>query len=825
MKKHILYYNRLVKKYNKYKRKLDKAGSSPYHYKRTDVLTKRLNHLFRKINNLSRVLRVTAASGAMATSMVLMSSHASAQQLTLETPNQVGLSHAENFGSPTFTDIEGDGDLDLVVGERYGTTQGGLLIFINENGNFINNESGPLGGISLQIDSVHNIPDFDNGGGYFGPDFADHDGDGDEDLFIGQTNGDGSTGVNYNRVRFFENEGGTYTEKFGSENPLSAFGDGDFTKPTFADLDGDDDIDAIIGKGNGELVYWENDGQGNFAAASENPFSGFFTGEGSKERSEIAFADLDGDGDLDGLVGHKDGTLSYLENTGTADSPLFELVTGADNPFDGLSFNDGDFLSPAFADIDEDGDQDLYLGIINGPILFIENEEGIFDLKPENNIGIPDVGNDAVPDFVDWDEDGDMDFVVSGGNMLRFFDNNGGAYTELTADGNPMGDVNSFISANELADTSPKFQDWNGDGFMDLFIGNGTDPQTPIYYFENDQLGGLVSTTSPFGDYAGARESIEFMDWDNDGDLDAFVGNKDGNILYFENKGDGTLTQNDAENPFSGDSFGENAKLEFYDWDGDGDLDAFIGKGDGSVEYWVNIGTDFEKNDAENPFDGIKFVANPVPAFGDVDGDGVQDVIIGDRAGKIWFFSNAGTATPPVADGSIDDQFLVEDIPFNLSIPDNLFSDPNNDIILYRARQADGLALPAWLSFDRASKTFSGTPSPANVGSVDVVVEAIDADNNVATSSFTIYVTTVTGIEDLAGISMYPNPSTNILNIVDDMGSVRHIQLLSLNGSVIREMNSGSNQNALNVADLRTGLYVLRITSPEKSISLTFIKQ
>ncbi len=824
MKRHILYYNRLVKRYNKYKRKLSRAEHSLYHYKRRDVLAKRVNELFDKIQNMGRAFRLAAAGGAMASSMILMSTGANAQELTLESPNQAGLSHAENFGSPTFTDLDGDGDLDLVVGERYGTTDGGLFTFINDNGTFTHGGADPLGGISLQIDSVHNIVDFDNGGGYFGPDFADYDGDGDDDLFIGQTNGDGSMGVTFDRIRFFENDGGTYTEKFGAENPLSAFGDGDFTKPTFVDLDADGDLDVAIGKGNGELVYWENDGQGNYAAAAENPFAGFFSGEGSEERSEIAFSDVDGDGDLDGLVGHKDGSITYLENTGTASAPVFVEVSGAENPFGSLTFNDPDQVSPAFADIDLDGDEDLYVGIFNGPVLFAENDGGTFTLQPDNNIGLPDIGDNAAPDLVDWDEDGDMDAVVSNGNILRYFENENGLYTEVSAQDSPMAPVNAFLGANELVSIAPSFVDWNGDGYQDLFIGNGNEDPSPLYYFENDQFGVLANAVSPFGDYSDTRTAVDFMDWDGDGDLDAFVGNKDGNILYFENNGDGTLTQNDTDNPFAGDSFGENAQPEFYDWDGDGDLDAFIGKGDGSVEYWVNTGTDFEKSDADNDFNDLKFVAAPVPAFGDVDGDGVQDAIVGDRAGKLWHFSNAGTAQPPTAGTAIGDQFLVENVAFDLTVADDAFTDPNGDIEVFRAKQADGSALPAWLSFNRATKTFSGTPSSANIGSVDVIVEAVDADNNVANTSFTIYVTTVTGIEELAGFSVYPNPTSRFLKIADEGRSMKSLQIMSLSGSVVRQLSSSNDLTEINIENLKAGVYVLRISNAEKTIALKFIK-
>jgi hypothetical protein len=420
MKKHILYYNKLVKKYNKYQRKLNRAETSIYHHKRKDVLLKRIGELFERIQQLKHALRTAVGGGAIALSMMLTPIESNAQSLTFESPSQAGLAHAENLSVPTFFDIDGDGDLDMIIGERYGTTDGGIFTYLNEGGQFLRNSD--IDGFNLQIDSVHNIPNSNEGGGFFAPDYADYDGDGDLDFFVGQTNGDGSVGVQYDRIRFFENESGSFAEKFGADNPLSSFTDGDNTKPTFVDLDNDGDLDVAIGKGNGEIVYWENDGSGNYAAAATNPFAGFFSGEDSPNNARINFADIDGDGDLDAVVGHKEGNFTYLENTGSAEAPVFAEVTGANNPFDGLTFGDFSAPSPEFADIDGDGDLDLFIGNLNGPVLFVENDGGNYTLQPENSIGLPDIGDNAYPESVDWDEDGDMDVVVSNGGSLSYYE-------------------------------------------------------------------------------------------------------------------------------------------------------------------------------------------------------------------------------------------------------------------------------------------------------------------------------------------------------------------------------------------------------------------
>ena len=91
-----------------------------------------------------------------------------------------------------------------------------------------------------------------------------------------------------------------------------------------------------------------------FAAPSTNPFGLADVGF----RAAPAFADLDGDGDLDALVGNSLGNTLFFRNTGSAVAPAF--AAPSTNPF-GLA-DVGSQAAPAFADLDGDGDLDAFVG-------------------------------------------------------------------------------------------------------------------------------------------------------------------------------------------------------------------------------------------------------------------------------------------------------------------------------------------------------------------------------------------------------------------------------------------------------------------------------
>ncbi|MBX9256370.1 VCBS repeat-containing protein, partial [Desmonostoc muscorum CCALA 125] len=103
----------------------------------------------------------------------------------------------------------------------------------------------------------------------------------------------------------------------------------------------------------------------NFIAPITNPFG--LTDVGTY--AAPTFADIDNDGDLDAFVGNGDGNTNFYRNTGTATAPSFTLE--ATNPF-GLT-NVVNYAVPTLADIDDDGDLDAFVGNVDGNTNFYRN--------------------------------------------------------------------------------------------------------------------------------------------------------------------------------------------------------------------------------------------------------------------------------------------------------------------------------------------------------------------------------------------------------------------------------------------------------------------
>jgi Ca2+-binding RTX toxin-like protein len=503
---------------------------------------------------------------------------------------------------------------------------------------------------------------------YADPVFVDIDNDGDSDAFVG--NSDGNT-------LFFKNTGTASNPVFAAAitNPFGLTDAGDASSPDFVDIDGDGDLDAFVGEINGNTLFFRNTGapgSPSFAATVTNPFGlndvgGF---------ANPTFADIDGDGDLDAFVGDDSGSTNFFKNTGSATNPIF--AAPADSPF-GLFRVGGYGVSPSFVDIDNDGDLDAFLGWggdFNSPegAFFLRNvgtvDNPVFYSDSQNPFGLSNVGQYGNnPAFVDIDDDNDLDVFIgnSAGDSVFFQNKGAGSSPYYSFSGIDLNDAN--------ANPDPHFVDIDNDGDLDAFVGN--DAGNTLFFRNTGTASNPIfaaAITNPFGlRDVGATSNPELVDIDNDGDLDAFIGNGIGNTLFFRNTG---TVANPAfaapqTNPFGLGDIGTNARPTFVDIDADNDLDIFV-----NDAFFKNIGTAGNPSFAaavNDPFGLIGSSGNDFD-FIDVDKDGDLDAFA-----YTQFFRNTGSATNPAFSDGGEGLFGLPQSVFRSHIEAFTFVDIDGD--------------------------------------------------------------------------------------------------------------------------------------------------
>ena len=248
--------------------------------------------------------------------------------------------------SPIFGDMDNDSDYDAYVG-----TDLGVMVYYNNTGTLRSPTWTLKNAWNLTTTTTFAIPSL-----------ADLDNDGDLDMLVGDNNGK-SFGYN--------NTGSSTVPAWTRKTAWDALYIGGGAAPTLGDLDNDKDFDVIVGDGGGYGNAMKNTGSKTSPTwtnqTSWNP---------AQQTSYVAkptLGDLDGDGDLDYLVGlgassgNARGTSRAYENTGDATGPVWTRNTNWDVA------DIGNFACPSFMDLDGDGDLDVMVGETYGAEWTYEN--------------------------------------------------------------------------------------------------------------------------------------------------------------------------------------------------------------------------------------------------------------------------------------------------------------------------------------------------------------------------------------------------------------------------------------------------------------------
>ncbi|MGB6296439.1 MAG: hypothetical protein WBF90_09655, partial [Rivularia sp. (in: cyanobacteria)] len=358
-----------------------------------------------------------------------------------------------------------------------------------------------------------------------------------------------------------------------------------------------------------------------------------------------SFADVDGDGDIDAFVTAVKTDLSaslvndelvnnqtffsttYYENIGTADFPQYQV--SATNPLNDAALT---YSAPTFADIDNDGNLDAFIGNFNGTIERYEynSNSGQFEVNTFSSVSaIDDESTNPIGSF---SGSGDFEFepAVPDPGISGITTNNSGGST-----------VSIPIPIDVGYGSSPVLVDIDGDNDFDLFVGSSSGGE--VYYYENTGSQGNYS----FEEITGNNNPLNEVDV-YDGDESFDLNNAD----------------TDEINSFITFVVASGSVPTFGDVDGDGDYDALVGSGDGKLYHYLNVG------DAQNPVFELQeddtLITNNInvdlvaqPTLVDIDNDGLTELFVGKRSGEVDFYeiNNAGKVYIPEGETSANISF------------------------------------------------------------------------------------------------------------------------------------------------------------------------
>ena len=287
------------------------------------------------------------------------------------------------------------------------------------------------------------------------------------------------------------------------------------------------------------------------------------------------WADYDNDGDMDVFVANNTGATNALyQNNG--DETFTKVTSSILSQYGGYCHN------ASWADYDNDGHLDLFVSEYMPTrfnLLYHNNGDGTFSLTTNNPIS-QEAAYSIGATWGDYDNDGDQDLFVPNTNNQpnSLYTNNGsGKFTKV---------LTGAIVTDSANSVGSSWGDYNNDGYLDLFVANSGNQNNCLY--RNNQDGSFTKVTSgAIVNSGGHSHGSAWADVDNDGDLDLLVTNdqENANELY-TNNGDGTFAkQENAINSDVSNSFG----AAWADFDNDGDLDLLVANRDNEAnDFYTN---------------------------------------------------------------------------------------------------------------------------------------------------------------------------------------------------------------------------------------------
>ena len=371
-------------------------------------------------------------------------------------------------------DVDGDGDLDMAVANGRPAGQQNRLYLNQGGGHFVD----ATVQLPVETTSTRVLA------------FGDLDGDGDQDLVYG--NGTISTAAN---ELLLNDGGGTF------RTSAVDLGTGQTAAVALGDLDGDGDLDVVFANegGLGQLNnLFLNDGPERFVNASDRfPFH-------REETTCVALGDVDGDGDLDVLFGNSPTLFGGAQNRLYRNDGTAHFTDATTS----LPAHSERTFAMVLTDVDGDADLDLVVQNVNQDRLYLNDGAGTFADATAGRL--PPTNGDVHAGDVDGDGDQDL---VAGKSLL--LNDGAGTFTDATAGRMPQGSLATDLQLGDL----------DGDGDLDVAYAAVLGQNSLLL---NDGAGSFVdlaATRIPVDRDSAA--AILAADVDGDGDVDLLIGNED----------------------------------------------------------------------------------------------------------------------------------------------------------------------------------------------------------------------------------------------------------------------------------------------------------
>ena len=532
------------------------------------------------------------------------------------------------------------------------------------------------------------------------------------------------------------------------------------------------------------------------------------------EGTGISFCDFDNDGwdDITVAVDPDEEIIFFKNNNGVFETFIFEII----QPFVPVK-------QVVWIDFDNDGDKDFFVASQLGGNFLYENLGGntLIDITamsglPTNNI------RTNTGSWGDYDNDGDLDVFLGNRDLnlmipnMLYRNEGDGTFTNVTIESG-IGNVSTLTFQGT-------FFDYNNDGYLDIYLINDRLVSENILYRNNGD-GTFTDVSMESGvDFAMNAMSAGLDDFNADGFIDIYITNTHnpdlpivGNSLM-KNNGDGTFTDIAVPAGVSFDSVGWGAS--FLDGDNDGRLDLYVsgsndnnnGSNDSAAFYYQSDNESFLSiEDSGFEVDLAHSYGN---AIGDFNNDGFSDIVVANQEPyNMFLFQNnsntlnennylkvnlEGVESNRDGYGSRIEISINDQKQYRVSANTESYLSQNSDTEIFglgTANEIDYLKI-TWLS---------GQVDMYKNINANQVVTAIEGQELLSTEAFNT---------NEPSIKIYPNPTNDSFTVTNLPGGDKEILIFDILGRKIDTFTTIENQFTVEIRLYNSGTYLVQINSP-----------